>query len=206
MKSRILTRIVRKYGLCNNQLLSYKEIENMSLESGVTEEDLCFIFKVKLYRYRKIKDTNRKVRIKLFDCIQLQEIIENMNRRFGDKFEINRSAIQKLMKKYHVGASDIRNMFSLSYNEYYNLMKDKKRIKSVEFCENENKLKFDEEKIKVKAVILDIKYMKSLKRKYYKKENLENMLLYYGVSIDQFINGFSKSKIDREVYMKSLDK
>lgn len=121
MRSRVGRSIIENQDWKHNQMVDTKDLAGYI--DGIGLETFCQLFQLNAIEKSRIKNQKGKVRIKIYDKEELEEIEKEIQKEYRNG-HIDIMHFKRLEKRYRLTQTDLKKMYLLSNQEYKKLELD----------------------------------------------------------------------------------
>lgn len=166
-------------------------IEYSKQKYRLEDEEICILLKVKIINYKNlINGKTAKMKIDLIDEYEKREIEQRLIEKYEHKDYITKEDISDMKKEIKTTNRIIREVFCISAEAFYRIMKGENRKARI-VLKNVNS--------KMRNLKMDLKY--EYGERFYTSTELRKLCRSYKIDFDDFLKNIS-TNINRYPYMK----
>ena len=188
----ILEKIKEKYKLKEGTKINIELLNKISRTENIAIKDLCCILQIEqksLYLLNKGKRKYTKLKFNRYEKFEDMELIK--------RGKINKEIFKSTKEKNKIKNFTLIKKLGISSYMYYKMQRDE--ISEIQVIDIDIKHKVD-------LIRIDLKYLNKRRSAYYTKEDLEKICKDRGISLDQFLQYYSKNKKQYRLNEVALEK
>lgn len=184
--------IVKKWK--HKDTITNKSICNIMKEYHLTYDEVGEIFGLPKKEIQLIQTgQKKKVNINLYS----EEDREECWKKIGNdkKYKSSKKIIEQIAKQEKISTQKVGKIFNITQNRLNKLMKEEQLTVRIN---NENLKK------KVEKIAIDLKYLPNNGERYYKKDEIHFMAVFYQIQVDDFFYYLAKGKTEYDTYQEAF--
>lgn len=166
-------------------------IEYSKQKYQLEDEEICGLLKVKTLNYKNLMQMKtQKMKIDLIDEYEKREIEQKLIKKYEEQDYITKKDIMDIKKEMKTTNRIIKDIFSISPEAFYRIMKEETR---------KARITLRDTKLKMSYLKMDIKY--EYGEGFYTSAELRKLCRGYKIEFDEFLKNLS-TNVNRYPYMK----